>query len=552
MGPPSDNFTEPVLLGPPPPSSSPPMKCYATLVRTFSAWLLWSLPVLLASSLVADEAHPISYFDSEIARFAELAASGIPECQIEAAQGLHYLGNHRGEEILLPLIESDSPVVRVHTVKALGVCGGRKSIRPLIECLDDADWEVRVNAKDSLERMTGQPSFAHKAAGLAWLEASSWEEKEAALLKQLADPDTQKAMIALKAFRHIGSSIAEEAVAVRGAQLGRPGVTLAVKALERIGTEKAVPGLVAACPGFPDAAWALAEIGGPEAEQALLAALPRWANGRVDYMVNLDRLGSTKCGPQIPLLLQCFGLVIFRSRTDDLQFAPTAFQHAAANLILRTGESQKVVDLILAQCEGTRRDEDTPEHLRKILADMQPELAPGFVRNDGLTVAQPLAAMPHIIRDIRFVPRLIKLLDHPAYLVRIYAAEALATLKAPEAVEPVLRVASAPYPFPDPTNLVSGKHFGLSKVVRWRGYVCIALGKLGGEQARLGLEKLATADDSYRDVRYGSTVGLRFLGSPKSLPVLEQIAEKDIIREIRNEASQAIDDIRIAQKLAAQ
>jgi len=77
------------------------------------------------------------------------------------------------------------------------------------------------------------------------------------------------------------------------------------------------------------------------------------------------------------------------------------------------------------------------------------------------------------------------------------------------------------------------------------------LGKLGGERARLALEQLATADSSYRDIRYGSTVGLRFLRSPRSLPVLEQIAENDIIREVRNEASQAIEDIEIAQRLAA-
>jgi hypothetical protein len=38
-----------------------------------------------------------------------LAGSDIQECQIEAAQGLYYLGNHRGEAILLPLLQSDSP-----------------------------------------------------------------------------------------------------------------------------------------------------------------------------------------------------------------------------------------------------------------------------------------------------------------------------------------------------------------------------------------------------------------------------------------------------------
>ena len=64
----------------------------------------------------------------------------------------------------------------------------------------------------------------------------------------------------------------------------------------------------------------------------------------------------------------------------------------------------------------------------------------------------------------------------------------MAALQAPEAVEPILRVVTTPYPFPDPTSQVSGKHFERSKFVRWRGYVCIALGKLGGEEARLGLE----------------------------------------------------------------
>jgi len=503
------------------------------------------------TSTRAEDSQLVSYFQSEIDRFARLADSGISECQVEAAQGLYYLGNHRGEAILLPMIESDSPVVRLQVAKALGVCGGRNSIRPLIDCLGDSDWEVRVNARDALERMTEQPPFDDRAAGVSWLEESTWEEKEAALLKQLADADATRATAALKAFRFIGSSASEAAVALRGAQLGRPGVTLALKALERIGTQKSVPGLAAACPAYPDAGWALAEIGGPEAEPALLAAMARYKNSRIDYMVNLDRLGSTKCGPHVPMLLSCFGLVIFRSRTDDLQFEPTAFQRVAASLILRTGESQRVVDLILAQCEGTRRDEDTPEHLRKVLADMQPELAPGFVRNDGLTVTQPLAAVPHIIRDKRFVPRLIKLLDHPAYIVRIYAAESLATLQAQEAVDSIVRVVNTPYPFPDPTSQVSGKHFDRSKFVRWRGYVCIALGKLGGDRARLALEKLATAAGSYRDIRYGSTVGLRFLCSPDSVPALEQIAENDIIREVRNEAARAMEYIEIAQRLAA-
>lgn len=519
---------------------------HVTSLLSFSITLAIALGTF---SPVRSEEPKESFFEKEISRFTQLANSGIPEYQIEAAQGLFYLQHHRGEGVLLPLVEHLNANVRLQVMKALGVCGTRESVEVLIDSLADPDWEIRENARDALARMTAAAPFADHEAALAWLEGSSWAEKESALIDQLAGEDSTQALKALEALRYVGSTASEQVVLEKGHQLGREGLRLTARALERIGTEKSIPGLTLLCAGIPDASWALVEIAGQAAEPALLNAFSRWRTTRLDYMLNLDRVGSTKCGPHLPTLLRGFGLVIYRSRTDDLQFEPTAFQRVAANLILRTGESQKVVDLILAECEGKRSDEDTPAHLREILAGMKAELAPGFVRGDGMTVAQPLAAMSHIITDRQFVPRLIALLDHPAYIVRIYAAEALAGLKAEEAAEAILKVVRTPYFFPDPTSQASGKHFDRSKFVRWRGYLCIALGKLGGEQARLGLEQLAADPDSYRDIRYGSAVGLRFLCSPKSLPVLEQVAEEDIIREIQMVAEEAIEDIRLAEQL---
>ena len=492
-----------------------------------------------------------SFFEEEVRRFTRLAASGIPAYQVEAAQGFYYLKHHRGEAALLPLAGHEAALVRLEAVKALGVCGRREGVEALIERLADADWEIRANARDALERMTAAGPFADRAAGRAWLRRSNWRQKQAVLLKQLAGKDKARVLSALRAIRFVGDRAAEDEVLRRGPHLGGEAVRRTCLALERVGTRKALPFLIRMGPHLKEACWALAEIGGPGAEEALLKALKRWGGHRVDAMVNVDRIGSTRCGPHLPMLLQTFGLVIFRAQTDDLQFEPTAFQRAAAKLILRTGQSQKVVDLILAECEKRRKDADTPPHLRKILAGMRTELAPGFVRSDGLTVAQPLAALPHIIRDRRFAPRLIALLDHPAFLVRIYAAEALAALKAPEGVEPILKVVRTPYGFPDPTNQVSGKHFDRSRFVRWRGYLCIALGKLGGETARTNLEALADDPASYRDIRYGSVVGLRFLRSPKSLPVLERIVRRDIIWEVRREARAAVRDIELARRLAA-
>ena len=506
----------------------------------------------LAASAGAPEALLPSFFDEEVARFTRLAHSGVPELQIEAAQGFRNLRHGRGEAPLLPLADSAHVEVRLEAVKALGVCGARRAVAKLVERLADTEWEVRANAHDALTRMTGNTHFPPDSARWrAWLDRSNWPAKEALLLRRLEAKDPQAAAAALRALRFVGSGAAEDAVLRRGPHIARVGPRLTCLALERIGTKKSLPLLTRLAPHVPEACWALAEIGGAACEDAVLKSLARFRIYRLDALVNLDRLHSARAGPMLPILLEAFGLVIFRSWPDELHMEPTAFQRAAANLILRTGQSQKVVDLILAEAEGRRKDADTPPPLRPVLAAMRKELRPGFVRSDGKTVAQPLAALPHIIRDRRFVPRLIALLNHRAFLVRIYAAHALASLKAPEAVAPILAVIRRPYGFVDATTLASGKHFGRSQTVRWRGYLCMALGRLGGPDARQALETLALDAASYRDIRYGSVVGLKFLCSPASLAALRRIAQQDIIRQIRRTAREAITEIELSQKLAA-
>ncbi len=495
-----------------------------------------------------------SFFEQELSRFRALAGNPLPELRIEAAQGLAALKHHAGEAILLPLVRATEPLVRVTATQALGVCGRRRSIPVLIGLLGDADWEVRANARAALVHMTGQPP---PAAGLdrwrAWLRESDWNATEDRLVAMLTAPDAAVRERALRAMRAIGSERCEGPLLAR--VVAKPRLTsnenrLAILALERVGSARSIPLLARAANYYPEACWALGEIGGPDAEAALLKVTPR-SRGRLDPLVNLDRLQSTKCGPLLPVLLRAFGLVIYRSKTDELHLPPHALQRVAANLILRTGQAPKVVDLILAEAEGTRKDADTPAHLRDPLAGMRKELGAGFVREDGLTVAQPLAALPHITRDKKFIPRLIALLKHRAFIVRIYAAMTLASLRAEPAVPAILQAIRTPYGFVDATTITSGKHFKQSQIVRWRGYLCMALGRLGGEQARVALEKIALDPTSFRDLRYGSTVGLQFLASPKSLPALRRIAKEDIIWAIRQTASEAVTDIELAQQSKA-
>ena len=100
-------------------------------------------------------------------------------------------------------------------------------------------------------------------------------------------------------------------------------------------------------------------------------------------------------------------------------------------------------------------------------------------------------------------------------------------------------------------RIASGKHFDQSQTVRWRGFLCFALGRLGGDDARAALEKFACDSAQPRDIRYGAVVGLDFIGSSKSLPALQRVTEKDVIWMVRNQAqltAEAIETLRLESR----
>jgi HEAT repeat protein len=179
---------------------------------------------------------------------------------------------------------------------------------------------------------------------------------------------------------------------------------------------------------------------------------------------------------------------------------------------------------------------------------MREELKPGFVRNDGVTTSQPLTALYFIAQDKAFVSRLAPLLRHPAFVPRIYVAMTLGKLQARETVPKLVEIIREGYPFSDATALASGKHFDQSQTVRWRGFFCLALGRMGGHEARLALEQIAVDPQAYRDLRYGAVVGLGFIGSPKSLLVLQEVARQDIIWMVRDAARESMAAITLFAK----
>jgi hypothetical protein len=357
----------------------------------------------------------------------------------------------------------------------------------------------------------------------------------------------------LRALRHLATPAVEpELIRLlthpQAPPLDRDERAFLCEALERVGTANAIPALAAQ--RIDAAAWALARIGGPEAEPAVRRFPPTLA-----MFLALDRLHSTNAGPWIPQLVGSVGLLTYRSQPDDVMNDDLQpIQRVAANLIRRSGQSALLCELVIQELEDSMKPPLThgprpqcPPEWNKMLADMRGELKPGFVRGDGLTTSQPVAALCYTADDPALSKRLMPLLKHPAFVARSYVALTLGRLRVKEAVPVMAAIVREGYSFSDSTALASGKHFDQSQTVRWRGFFCMALGRIGNDEARVALESFAADAKQPRDVRYSSVVGLRFISSPKSVPVLERVVEEDIIWMVRDEARQTLENVRVLE-----
>jgi HEAT repeat protein len=504
-----------------------------------------ALALLLPVVALADD--PPDLFSEDFARYARLVESPVLELRLEGVQGFGWLKHYSAELYLLGLAKDDSPEVRREVAFALQRVGRRDSVPVLFEMLKDPDVGVRQHAALSLQSLTQAEEPTP-----AWWQATSAQAYEHKLLADLKTADGATRVRALKALRCFAGPEAEAPLLefVTSAQPPADGTqqALAIAVLERIGTPASLPWLASVAEQQPTATWALGQIGGPEAEEALIRGLRRFGVWDPQHLINLDRLHSTRCGEFVPMLVGAYGCVTYRGQPENLTYDPTPLQRACTNLILRSGRGPEVVECVLREMECSVVDEQIPGDLRPAMVALREELRPGFVRNDGLTTSQPMCAMSHLIRDRRLAPRLIPLLQHPAFVARVYAAMALGRLHAVEALPAIVDAIDEGYPFADPMALASGKHFGESQTVRWRSFLCMALGRMGGDEARHELERLACDPDEYRDIRYGAVVGLGFIGAPESLPVLQQVAHDDIIWRIRVEAQDVAHRIELAQE----
>lgn len=529
-----------------------PLKMSTAALRRFLPFL-HTLAAMVSCCMAAEKSAPPEvpdYYTSEVERCRKLLSSAVPEFRLEGIEGLNWLRHWQSEEALLRLTRDDDDLVRREATHALTRLGTSRSVPRLIELLSDERHEIAQLAHLGLQRMTGQHfAMSRPNEWRDWWQTADRTAKVGELLEAAKEPTRRSAT--LTALRHMAEPEDEErllqfVLSPQNPPLRGDEWTLAFEVLERLGGETSKPHLLKAAALAP-AAYALGRLGGDDAEVALLKARKSEA-----VWINLDRLHSAKCGQFAAELLNSFGLVSYRSTPDDVHLErPRPLQQVAANLLLRSGEAPKLVDLLLSELEGKSKAESAPEPLKKLLVDMRPELRPGFQRDDGYAKSMPLGALPHLAKDATLVPRLLASLDHAAVVPRVYAALTLGHMRAEEAVPKLLAKIEEPYPFSDSTALASGKHFQHSQTVRWKGFFCMALGRIGSETARAALEDLATDAERPRDVRYGALVGLGFIGSPRSLPTLTEAAEEDVIFMNRQTAAEAIREIELRQREAA-
>jgi len=509
--------------------------------RPLGAWgalVSWTAALLVLGTVAGAE-DPPDVFTQDFERFARLTESRVDELRLEGVQGFCWLKDASAEPYLLKLVEDPSAEVRREVAFTLSRVGRRDSVPALLRMLSDQDPGVRQHARLALQTLT---QVDDPTPG--WWQGHSSAEYEQSLLRDLPEADLGRRVRALKALACLARPEAEAPLlaALTGARPPFDGhqQALALSVLERIGTPAAVPWLDSVAEQQAAAAWALGRTGGPAAEQALIKGLRRFGYWDPQHVINLDRLHSTRCGEFVTLLIAAYGCLTYRGQPENLTYDPTPLQRAATNLILRSGRGPELVDVVLREMEGRGVDAEIAPDLRPAMVGLRDELKPGFVRNDGVTTSQPMCAMSQVVRDRRLAPRLIPLLNHPAFVARAYAAMALGRLGAVEALPAIDELIEEGYPFKDPMALTSGKHFGDSQTVRWRGFLCLALGRMGGDQARGELEQLCANPDQYRDLRYCSVVGLGFIASPDSRPVLQRVAAEDVDWSIRAEAQRVL------------
>jgi len=138
--------------------------------------VLWAVVACsLGSALAAPSPGTNSYARQVDQRIEALGSQSAPVAA-GAAEALGFLRAYGAADALAQAATHKEPTVRREAVMALGFCGSRKHVAPLLAALDDDDWTVRQGAWVALTNITGMempfnalaPAPARRAQAAAW------------------------------------------------------------------------------------------------------------------------------------------------------------------------------------------------------------------------------------------------------------------------------------------------------------------------------------------------------------------------------------------------
>ncbi len=112
--------------------------------------------------------QPTDPYTRQVAEQMATLNSTSERARAGAVEALGFLRAYSAEESLIERLGDRSPVVRRQAAMALGWCGSRDAIGPLLDALEDADTMTRRGAHVSLTNLTGMESPAQTGRWRRW------------------------------------------------------------------------------------------------------------------------------------------------------------------------------------------------------------------------------------------------------------------------------------------------------------------------------------------------------------------------------------------------
>jgi HEAT repeat protein len=458
------------------------------------------------------------------------------------------------------------PIVEVRRAAALALtrlatAGQAKALRG---ALKDEDWQVRFSAAAALEAL-GQMEALRDEPLAAKACAIPFE----ALGRQKLTPEVRKRL-------HV--------------ELARPlPDVLAIRAAGKLRDEEAIQFLVPLLDRHEqeyhaaEAAVALGRIGTTEAFAALKQALVREAPQK---QVHISRYFQHGPRPEEYALLK--GLILSMNRLggeakilrEDLHWflalLPSAFMEKPRFEDRMRAESQRVllprfliqesdhwreaVNLLVEALDGQHwKSDPVYQELLKGINLLRPFSEHGrpfpVVERIGPEEALwLLACLLDPERDLfedparrrRFEDRVASFLASRNQRERVDAAVVLGRLGfGPHAAAALAAEIAKPYPFPEIASMGKGMP---DPNERDKAYMALALARHALDVGKL--KPFADPRTMYRDIRYGLARGLALRGKADAIPLLVEMATRDPITLIRQQARYALADIQDAYRLA--